>query len=145
MWQKTGQQLISTMPLPELIKLMGDEVPDTVQQAAAQLQFVSVRCVRPAARRAPADEAGLSAPRSRAGTSDVAENRTSMPGRFGYPLRGGFQALMSGFLPHLKCQLETGARLIRLHPQRHSADQLLIAIVASVGQQRDVRLRMKPD
>lgn len=41
--------------------------------------------------------------------------------RFGYPLRGGFQALMSGFLPHLKCQLETGARLIRLHPQAHVA------------------------
>ena len=25
--------------------------------------------------------------------------------RFGYPLRGGFQALMDGFLPHLKGEL----------------------------------------
>ena len=25
--------------------------------------------------------------------------------RFGYPLRGGFQALMNGFLPHLKGEL----------------------------------------
>lgn len=39
------EQLISTMPLPELIKLMGDEVPESVQRAAQQLQFVSVRCV----------------------------------------------------------------------------------------------------
>jgi protoporphyrinogen oxidase len=39
------ESLISTMPLPELIKLMGDEVPESVQRAAAQLQFVSVRCV----------------------------------------------------------------------------------------------------
>jgi UDP-galactopyranose mutase len=31
--------------------------------------------------------------------------------RFGYPLRGGFQALMDGFLPLLRCDLMTGARV----------------------------------
>ncbi|MBE5252529.1 NAD(P)-binding protein [Mixta mediterraneensis] len=41
--------------------------------------------------------------------------------RFGYPLRGGFQALMSGFLPHLKCTLETDATLIKIMPQAHIA------------------------
>ncbi len=39
------EQLVSTMPLPVLIKLMGDEVPSQVQQAAAGLRHVSVRCV----------------------------------------------------------------------------------------------------
>ncbi len=41
--------------------------------------------------------------------------------RFGYPLRGGFQALMSGFLPHLKCTLETNAKLVKILPQAHIA------------------------
>ncbi|MFO0957400.1 MAG: FAD-dependent oxidoreductase [Isosphaeraceae bacterium] len=31
--------------------------------------------------------------------------------RFGYPLRGGFQALMDGFLPHLKGELRLGTRV----------------------------------
>src|SRR6185295_10989618 len=31
--------------------------------------------------------------------------------RFGYPLRGGFQALMSGFLPHLKGELRLNTRV----------------------------------
>jgi UDP-galactopyranose mutase len=39
------EQLISTMPLPVLIELMGEEVPQEVQQAAAGLRHVSVRCV----------------------------------------------------------------------------------------------------
>lgn len=39
------EQLISTMPLPVLIRLMGDEAPAEVQQAAAGLRHVSVRCV----------------------------------------------------------------------------------------------------
>lgn len=38
-------QLISTMPLPELVKLMGDAVPETVRLAAAGLQHISIRCV----------------------------------------------------------------------------------------------------
>jgi len=41
--------------------------------------------------------------------------------RFGYPLRGGFQALMSGFLPLLKGKLETNARIIKLLPREHIA------------------------
>lgn len=39
------QHLISTMPLPILIKLMGDEVPPAIRAAAAGLRHVSVRCV----------------------------------------------------------------------------------------------------
>ncbi|MEM6159350.1 NAD(P)-binding protein [Erwinia sp. P6884] len=41
--------------------------------------------------------------------------------RFGYPLRGGFQALMRGFLPLLKGTLETGADIVQLFPQQHIA------------------------
>lgn len=39
------EQLISTMPLPVLVRLMGDEAPDNVRRAAAGLRYVSVRCV----------------------------------------------------------------------------------------------------
>ena len=40
--------------------------------------------------------------------------------RFGYPLRGGFQALMDGWLPHLKGELRTGhAGGARLAAQAH--------------------------
>ena len=38
-------QLVSTMPLPVLIRLMGEEAPHEVQEAAAGLRYVSVRCV----------------------------------------------------------------------------------------------------
>jgi UDP-galactopyranose mutase len=38
-------QLISTAPLPELIRMMGDEAPKAVREAAAKLRHVSVRCV----------------------------------------------------------------------------------------------------
>lgn len=41
--------------------------------------------------------------------------------RFGYPLKGGFQALMHGFLPHLTCELETNSILAELHPEQHIA------------------------
>ena len=37
--------LISTMPLPRLIDLAGDEVPDDIRAAARALRHVSVRCV----------------------------------------------------------------------------------------------------
>jgi UDP-galactopyranose mutase len=37
--------LISTMPLPVLIRLIGDEAPPDVREAAAGLRHVSVRCV----------------------------------------------------------------------------------------------------
>jgi UDP-galactopyranose mutase len=39
------EQLISTMPLPVLIRLMGDEAPNEVRRAAAGLKHISVRCV----------------------------------------------------------------------------------------------------
>ncbi|RJF99108.1 FAD-dependent oxidoreductase [Noviherbaspirillum saxi] len=39
------ENLISTMPLPQLIRMIGDEAPDEVRQAAADLKHISVRCV----------------------------------------------------------------------------------------------------
>ncbi|MBA4064284.1 MAG: UDP-galactopyranose mutase [Isosphaera sp.] len=39
------EQLVSTMPLPVLIRAMGDEVPENVRRAAAGLRHTSVRCV----------------------------------------------------------------------------------------------------
>lgn len=39
--------------------------------------------------------------------------------RFGYPLRGGFQALMNGFLPLLKGELRTNAQVKRVLPKSH--------------------------
>ena len=38
--------------------------------------------------------------------------------RFGYPLRGGFQALMDGFLPHLRGTLRGRAEVVRVSPRR---------------------------
>ncbi len=40
--------------------------------------------------------------------------------RFGYPLRGGFQALMDGFLPHLKGELRLNTRVVALSPRRRT-------------------------
>ncbi len=37
--------LVSTMPLPVLIRSMGDEAPEEVRQAAAALKYISVKCV----------------------------------------------------------------------------------------------------
>ena len=39
------EQLVSTMPLPALIRALGDEAPDDVKRAAAGLRHTSVRCV----------------------------------------------------------------------------------------------------
>ncbi len=39
--------------------------------------------------------------------------------RFGYPLRGGFQALMDGFLPLLRGELRLDAEVVSVSPQRH--------------------------
>lgn len=39
------ETLLSTMPLPELIRLLGDQAPEHVQRAAKALRHVSVRCV----------------------------------------------------------------------------------------------------
>jgi len=40
--------------------------------------------------------------------------------RFGYPLRGGFQALMDGFLPHLKSELRLKTKLVAVSPKRRT-------------------------
>jgi protoporphyrinogen oxidase len=39
------ESLISTMPLPELVNIIGDEAPEEVKRAAAGLKHISVRCV----------------------------------------------------------------------------------------------------
>lgn len=39
------EYLISTMPLPVLVRMVGDEAPPSVNMAAAGLRYVSVRCV----------------------------------------------------------------------------------------------------
>ena len=38
--------------------------------------------------------------------------------RFGYPLRGGFQALMDGFFPHLRCDLRLNTAVTAISPSR---------------------------
>ncbi|MGE5386875.1 MAG: FAD-dependent oxidoreductase, partial [Betaproteobacteria bacterium] len=38
--------------------------------------------------------------------------------RFGYPLKGGFQALMDAFLPHLKCDLALNTSVLHVSPSR---------------------------
>jgi protoporphyrinogen oxidase len=40
--------------------------------------------------------------------------------RFGYPLRGGFQALMDGFLPHLQGELLLGTRVVEISPKQRT-------------------------
>ncbi len=40
--------------------------------------------------------------------------------RFGYPLRGGFQKLMDGWIPHLKGELRLNSRVIAVSPERHA-------------------------
>ncbi len=39
------EQLISTMPLPALVRALGDEAPQRIRAAAERLRHVSVRCV----------------------------------------------------------------------------------------------------
>jgi UDP-galactopyranose mutase len=39
--------------------------------------------------------------------------------RFGYPVKGGFQALMNGFLPHIRGKIELNANVVQLLPQEH--------------------------
>jgi protoporphyrinogen oxidase/glycosyltransferase involved in cell wall biosynthesis len=40
--------------------------------------------------------------------------------RFGYPLRGGFQALMDGFLPLLECELSLQTSVLHVSPSRRT-------------------------
>jgi UDP-galactopyranose mutase len=76
--------------------------------------------------------------------------------RFGYPLRGGFQALMNGFLPLLRGELELDARVTRVIPSQHLvvlADgssyryEKLIStmplprLVAMIGEEAPLRMR----
>jgi UDP-galactopyranose mutase len=42
--------------------------------------------------------------------------------RFGYPLRGGFQAMMNGFLPHLQGELKLNSRVVRVVPSMHQIE-----------------------
>ncbi|MGO4377928.1 NAD(P)-binding protein [Pseudoduganella sp. RAF19] len=39
--------------------------------------------------------------------------------RFGYPIKGGFQALMNGFLPHIRGKVELKADVVQILPQEH--------------------------
>jgi protoporphyrinogen oxidase len=39
--------------------------------------------------------------------------------RFGYPRKGGFQALVSGFVPHIKGQIELNADVVQILPRDH--------------------------
>ena len=41
--------------------------------------------------------------------------------RFGYPLRGGFQALMNGFLPHLTGELALNTKVVSVSPKNRTA------------------------
>lgn len=40
--------------------------------------------------------------------------------RFGYPLVGGFQALVSGFVPHIRGKLELNADVVQVLPRQHT-------------------------
>ena len=40
--------------------------------------------------------------------------------RFGYPLKGGFQALMDGFLPQMKGDLRLNTRVTAVSPEQHT-------------------------
>jgi protoporphyrinogen oxidase/glycosyltransferase involved in cell wall biosynthesis len=39
--------------------------------------------------------------------------------RFGYPKKGGFQALMSGFVPHIKGDIELNSDVVQIVPREH--------------------------
>jgi UDP-galactopyranose mutase len=40
--------------------------------------------------------------------------------RFGYPLRGGFQKLMDGWVPHLKGDVRLNSRVVKISPKKHT-------------------------
>lgn len=40
--------------------------------------------------------------------------------RFGYPLRGGFQKLMDGWVPHLKGDVRLNSRVVKVSPREHT-------------------------
>lgn len=53
------------------------------------------------------------------GALSVTDKPMGPNARFGYPLQGGFQALMNGFLPHIKGTVETGADVKHLNIHQH--------------------------
>lgn len=53
--------------------------------------------------------------------------------RFGYPLHGGFQALMDGFLPHLEGELLLGAPIVEVSPSQKT-------VTTADGQQIDYQV-----
>jgi UDP-galactopyranose mutase len=53
--------------------------------------------------------------------------------RFGYPLRGGFQKLMDGWVPHLKGELRLNSRVISVSPRKHT---VTLSNGATVGYDR---------
>jgi protoporphyrinogen oxidase len=52
--------------------------------------------------------------------SDAGARSIGPSARFGYPLRGGFQALMNGFLPLLRGDLLLRANVARVAPREHA-------------------------
>jgi protoporphyrinogen oxidase/glycosyltransferase involved in cell wall biosynthesis len=50
----------------------------------------------------------------------VAEVASGSHARFGYPARGGLQALMSAFVPHIKGTIELNAEVIRISPRQRT-------------------------
>ena len=53
--------------------------------------------------------------------------------RFGYPLRGGFHALMIGFLPQLRGEIKLGTRVARVIPSKH---QVVLQDGTTVGYEK---------
>lgn len=53
--------------------------------------------------------------------------------RFGYPLRGGIQALVDGFLPRLRGELRLNARVARVLPSKH---QVVLADGTTIAYQK---------
>jgi UDP-galactopyranose mutase len=59
--------------------------------------------------------------------------------RFGYPLHGGFQALMDGFLPKLRGDIRLNARVTRVVPSKH-----LLVLADGTGYQYDKLISTMP-
>jgi UDP-galactopyranose mutase len=55
-----------------------------------------------------------------AGSLSTSQKPMGPNARFGYPLRGGFQALVDGFVPHLKGRIRYGSRVTAVSPANHT-------------------------
>ena len=76
----------------------------------------------------PSPVVGMPAPMRRERTLDEMESgwpdapvSTDIEACFGYPLRGGLQALVDGFLPLLPCELALRTSVLRVSPSRRTA------------------------